>query len=150
VRDEKMLEKLATHDVQDVSDLFSQEDKCARAAEGRAWHSQSVLEAGKVGTPKIDATAQNSGRNRNRNRNRKKKKAGGNNNNKPLGGAPTTTAATVVASRGHGPRGDKQPRQPSISDEAGLQCPMHNSRHNTVEECWEIKKLTEQLCEQQK
>jgi hypothetical protein len=32
-------EKLATHDVQDVSTLFSLADKCARAAEGRAWHS---------------------------------------------------------------------------------------------------------------
>jgi hypothetical protein len=38
VRDEKMLEKLATHDVQDVSTLFSLVDKCAKAAEGRAWH----------------------------------------------------------------------------------------------------------------
>jgi hypothetical protein len=28
VRDEKMLEKLATHDVQDVSELFSLADKC--------------------------------------------------------------------------------------------------------------------------
>jgi hypothetical protein len=39
VREEKMLEKLATHDVQDVSKLFSLANKCARAAEGRAWHS---------------------------------------------------------------------------------------------------------------
>jgi uncharacterized radical SAM superfamily protein len=28
VRDEKMLEKLATHDIQDVSALFSLADKC--------------------------------------------------------------------------------------------------------------------------
>jgi hypothetical protein len=39
IRDEKMLKKLATHDVQDVSELFSLADKCARAAEGCAWHS---------------------------------------------------------------------------------------------------------------
>jgi hypothetical protein len=39
VRDEKMLEKLATHDVEIVSTLFTLTDKCARAAEGRAWHS---------------------------------------------------------------------------------------------------------------
>jgi hypothetical protein len=39
VRDEKMLEKLATHDVEIVSTLFALTDKCARAAEGRAWHS---------------------------------------------------------------------------------------------------------------
>jgi hypothetical protein len=39
VRDEKMLEKLATHDVKTVTTLFALADKCARAAEGRAWHS---------------------------------------------------------------------------------------------------------------
>jgi hypothetical protein len=39
VRDEKMLEKLATHDVETVPMLFALADKCARAAEGRAWHS---------------------------------------------------------------------------------------------------------------
>jgi hypothetical protein len=35
VRDEKMIEKLATHDMQDVFELFNLVDKCARAAEGR-------------------------------------------------------------------------------------------------------------------
>jgi hypothetical protein len=39
VCDEKMLEKLATHDVETVTTLFALADKCARAAEGRAWHS---------------------------------------------------------------------------------------------------------------
>jgi hypothetical protein len=39
VRDEKMLEKLATHDVETVPTLFALADKCARAAEGHAWHS---------------------------------------------------------------------------------------------------------------
>jgi hypothetical protein len=39
VRDEKMLEKLATHDVETVPTLFALADKCPRAAEGRAWHS---------------------------------------------------------------------------------------------------------------
>jgi hypothetical protein len=39
VRDEKMLEKLATHDVETVPTLFALADKCARAAEGRACHS---------------------------------------------------------------------------------------------------------------
>jgi hypothetical protein len=34
-----MLEKLATHDVETVPTLFALADKCARAAEGRAWHS---------------------------------------------------------------------------------------------------------------
>jgi hypothetical protein len=39
VRDEKMLEKLATHDVETVTTLFALADKCARAVESRAWHS---------------------------------------------------------------------------------------------------------------
>ena len=39
VCDEKMLEKLATHDVETVTMLFALANKCARAAEGRAWHS---------------------------------------------------------------------------------------------------------------
>jgi hypothetical protein len=45
VRDEKMLEKLATHDVETVPMLFALADKCARAAEGRAWHSAPQTEA---------------------------------------------------------------------------------------------------------
>jgi hypothetical protein len=36
VLDEKMLEKLATHQVETVTTLFALADKCARAAEGRA------------------------------------------------------------------------------------------------------------------
>jgi hypothetical protein len=39
VRDEKMLEKLATHDVETVTMLFALADKCARAAVGGAWHA---------------------------------------------------------------------------------------------------------------
>jgi hypothetical protein len=36
MRHEKMLEKLATHEVEDVFELFSWVDKCDRAAEGHA------------------------------------------------------------------------------------------------------------------
>jgi hypothetical protein len=39
VHDEKMLEKLATCNVDDLTTLLVLADKCARAAEGRAWHS---------------------------------------------------------------------------------------------------------------
>jgi hypothetical protein len=39
VCDDKMLEKLATHDVETVTTLFALVDKCARAAKGCAWHS---------------------------------------------------------------------------------------------------------------
>jgi hypothetical protein len=57
VRDEKMLEKLATHDVQDVSALFILADKCAKAAEGRAWHSPTAQAAKGESKPCIGAQA---------------------------------------------------------------------------------------------
>jgi hypothetical protein len=44
-----MLEKLATHDVETVSTLFALADKCARAAEGRAWHSAPQTGATQTG-----------------------------------------------------------------------------------------------------
>jgi hypothetical protein len=34
-----MLEKLTTHDIKDVSALFSLADKFTKVAEGHAWHS---------------------------------------------------------------------------------------------------------------
>jgi hypothetical protein len=64
-----MLEKLATHDVQDVSELFSLADKCTWVAKGHDWHSQPSLDAEKAGKPDADATAQGSGK-------KKKKKKG--------------------------------------------------------------------------
>jgi hypothetical protein len=39
VHDEKMLENLATCNVDDLTTLLALADKCARAVEGRAWHS---------------------------------------------------------------------------------------------------------------
>jgi hypothetical protein len=44
-----MLEKLATHDVETVPTLFALADKCARAAEGRAWHSAPQTGAAQSG-----------------------------------------------------------------------------------------------------
>jgi hypothetical protein len=107
LRDEKMLEKLTTHDIQDISALFSLVDKCARAVEGRAWHSP-----GDKGESKPSAGAQaQGGRNSNNNNN---KKADG---NQLLAGAPTAVA--VVAGGGRGwPKCDKRPRQPSNSDDS--------------------------------
>jgi hypothetical protein len=39
VRDEKMLEKLTTHNIQDVVELFSLADKCVTTIEGRTWQT---------------------------------------------------------------------------------------------------------------
>jgi hypothetical protein len=44
-----MLEKLATHDVETVPTLFALADKCARAVEGRAWHSAPQIGAAQSG-----------------------------------------------------------------------------------------------------
>jgi hypothetical protein len=73
VRDEKMLEKLATHDIQDVFVLFSLADKCARAAEGRAWHSPAAPASKEASKPNAGTSAQGVGGNGKK----KKKKAGG-------------------------------------------------------------------------
>jgi hypothetical protein len=55
VRDEKMLEKLATHQVETVTTLFALADKCARAAEGRAWHSATQAGPAQTSGPSIAA-----------------------------------------------------------------------------------------------
>jgi hypothetical protein len=68
VRDEKMLEKLATHDVDNVTTLFALADKCARAAEGRAWHS--TPQAGVTRMGDSDAVTQGGGKKKKRNKNR--------------------------------------------------------------------------------
>jgi hypothetical protein len=69
-----MWEKLATHDIHDVDELFSLANKCARATEGRAWHTPPAPEAEKADKPNTGAAAQGGGNN-----NKKKKKVGGNN-----------------------------------------------------------------------
>jgi hypothetical protein len=84
VRDEKTLEKLATHEVKDVSELFSLADKCARATKGRAWHSQPFPEARKASKLEANVVAQSNSKSKNR-----KKKS---NNNKLLAGTPTIVA----------------------------------------------------------
>jgi hypothetical protein len=55
VRDEKMLEKLVTHNVQDVSALFSPANKCTKAAEGHAWHSPASQVAKGASKPSVGA-----------------------------------------------------------------------------------------------
>jgi hypothetical protein len=68
VRDEKMLEKLATHDMETISTLFTLADKCARAIEGRAWHS--APQAGDAQTGGSGTVAHDSKKNNNRGRGR--------------------------------------------------------------------------------
>jgi hypothetical protein len=111
VRDKKMLEQLVMHDVETVTTLFTLADKCARAAEGRTWHSApqtGVTQAGGSG-----ATALGGGN--------KKKNRG---HDRPQSGAPVAASAAG----GRDERG-KRPRQQG-SDSGS--CPVHpNSRHST-------------------
>jgi hypothetical protein len=101
VRDENMLEKLATHDIQDVSTLFSLADKCAKVVEGCAWHSPVAHVAKGESKPNAGTQAQGNGNGQgggnNNNNNNRNKKAGG---NRPLAGSPTTAAAAAGEGRG--------------------------------------------------
>jgi hypothetical protein len=123
VRDKKMLEKLATHDVDNVTTLFALADKCARAAEGRAW--LSAPQAGVTQTGGSDADAQGDGKKEKRNKGRGRKKQ--------------QDAALVItaAARGQGKRNKRsQPQEGNDSTR-----PVHpNSRHSATD-CWEIIKL---------
>jgi hypothetical protein len=126
-RDKKMLEKLATHDVETVTTLFILVDKCARAAEGRAWHS--APQTGVTQTGGSGATTQGGGKKKKKNRDHDKSQSG----------APVAAAAARDWDE-HG----KRPRQQG-SDSGS--CPVHpNSRHS-ASECREILKLAKRISE---
>jgi hypothetical protein len=118
MRDEKMLEKLTMHDIQDVTELLSLAYKCTRAAEGRAWHTPLAPKVGKDSKPNAGAISQGGDNNNNNNNKSKKKKASG--NNQPLARASIVVATT--AGGGRRPRGDKHLHQASSSDDDGAWC----------------------------
>jgi hypothetical protein len=76
VRDEKMLEKLATHLVETVTTLFALADKCARAAEGRAWHSATQGGPAQMSGPSVAAPGRGKKKNK-KNRGFDKSRVGG-------------------------------------------------------------------------
>jgi hypothetical protein len=126
VRDEKMLEKLATHDVETVSTLFALADKCARATEGRAWHSAPQTGAAQTGG---SGAVPRDGKNKKKGRGHEK---------------PRSTALVVAAATGG--RGDHNKRPRPQRGNSGS-CPVHpNSRHSTTE-CREIINLTKRVSE---
>jgi hypothetical protein len=127
VRDEKMLEKLATHDVETVPTLFALADKCARAAEGRAWHSAPQTGAAQSGGS--GAVPQDG---------KKKKK-------KDRDYQRSRSTALVVAAVTGG-RGDRNKRPWPQRGNSGS-CPVHpKGRHNAVE-CHEIIDLAKHVSE---
>jgi hypothetical protein len=127
VRDKKMLEKLAMHDMETVTTLFTLADKCARAAEGRAWHS--APQTGVTQTGGSSATTHGGGK--------KKKKNRG--HDRPQSGAPVAAAAAGGW--------DKRSKRPQQQGSDSGSCPVHpNSRHS-ASECREILKLAKRINE---
>jgi hypothetical protein len=127
VRDEKMMEKLATHDVEIVTTLFALADKCARAAEGRAWHSApqtGVAQMGGSGVVTQDG---------------KKKKNKNRGHERPQTAAPVIAAAT----RGRSER-NKRPRPQGGNNDS---CPVHPKSRHSAAECREIIKLAKRVSE---
>jgi hypothetical protein len=97
VRDEKMLEKLATHDVETITTLFAPADKCARAAEGRAWHSAPQTRVAQTGGS--GAITQDG----------KKKKKKNRGHEKPQSAAPVIAGATGAGTSATSAHGHKEP-----------------------------------------
>jgi hypothetical protein len=129
VRDEKMLDKLATHDVETVTTLFALADKCAKAAEGRAWHSAPQTRVAQ--TSGSGAVAQDG---------KKKKKKKKNHGSE----RPPSAALVVAAVTGGRNEHNKCPR-PQRGNSGS--CPIHpNSRHSIVE-CCEIIELAKRVSE---
>jgi hypothetical protein len=127
VRDEKMLEKLATRDVETVTTLFALADKCARAAEGRAWHSTPQTRVAQAGGS--DAVTQDGKKKKKKNRGHEK---------------PHSAALVVAAVTGSRNKRNKRPR-PQKGNSGS--CPIHpNSRHSVVE-CREIIELVKRVSE---
>jgi hypothetical protein len=127
VHDEKMLEKLATHDVETVTTLFSLADKCARAAEGRAWHS--TPQTGVAQTGGSGAITQDG----------KKKKRKNRGHERPLSAAPFVIAAT----------GGRNVRNKRLRPQGGNNgsCPVHPNSCHSATECREIIKLAKRVSE---
>jgi hypothetical protein len=127
IRDEKMLDKLATHDVETVPTLFALADKCARAAEGCAWHSApqtGVTLTGGSGTVPQDG---------------KKKKKKDRDHQKPR------STALVVAAVTEG-RGDRKKR-PRLQRGNNGSCLVHPNGRHSAAECREIIDLTKRVNE---
>jgi hypothetical protein len=121
-----MLKKLATHDVETVAMLFALADKCARAAEGHAWHS--APQTGVAQTGGSGAVARDG---------KKKKKNRG--HEKPPSAAPIV----AVVAGGRNER-NKCPRPQGGNSGS---CPVHPNSHHSAVECREIIKLAKRVSE---
>ena len=128
-----MLEKLATHEVESVTTLFSLADKCARAAEGRAWHSAPQDGDAKAGGS--GATAQGGG---------KKKKNKNRSRGEPQPGGPTIAAAAPAAAAAAGGQ-NAHGKRPRPQGGSGGSCPVHPTARHSAADCREIQKLAKRV-----
>ena len=132
-----MLEKLATHEEESVTTLFSLADKCARAAEGHAWHSAPQDGDTKAGGS--SATAQGGGKKKkNKNRGRGEPHSSG-----PVVAAAAPAAAPAAAATAGGQNAHgKRPRPQGGS---GGSCPVHPTARHSAADCREIQKLAKRV-----
>ncbi|WVZ78407.1 hypothetical protein U9M48_026120 [Paspalum notatum var. saurae] len=124
VRDKKMLKKLATRQVQDVATLYALANKCAKAAEGRAWHFPQQNTAAQAGS---SAGAAREGG---------KKKKKGRRPQRSLEGAPVAAAAP-----GGRDTNGKRPRQQARNSSGS--CPVHPNSGHSAADCRKIQKLVQ-------
>ena len=122
-----MLEKLATHDVETVPTLFAPADKCARAAEGRAWHSAPQTGAAQSG----GSGAVPQGRKKKKKKDRDYQKS-------------RSTALVVAATTGG--QGDRNKRSRSKKGTSGP-CPVHPNGRHSAAKCREIIDLARRVSE---
>jgi hypothetical protein len=127
LRDEKMLEKLATHDVETVPTIFALADKCARAVEGCALHSAPQTGAAQSGGSSAVP------------RDGKKKKKKDRDYQRPR-----STALVVAATTGG--QGDRNKRPRPQRGNSGS-CPMHPNGRCSAAECREIIDLAKRVSE---
>jgi hypothetical protein len=125
VRDEKMLEKLATHDMETFPTLFALVDKCARAAEGRAWHSAPQTGAAQSGGS--GAVPWNGKKKKKKDRDHQK---------------PRSTALVVAAATGGWGDRNKCPR-PQRGNSGS--CPVHPNGRHSAADCREIIDLAKHV-----
>jgi hypothetical protein len=123
----KMLEKLATHDLETVPTLFALANKCARAAEGRAWHSAPQTGAAQPGGSGAVP------------RDGKKKKKKDRDYQRPRSTALVVAAAT-------GGQGDRNKRPRSQKGNGGS-CPVHPNGRHSAAKCLEIIDLAKRVSE---
>jgi hypothetical protein len=121
-----MLEKLATHGVETVPMLFALADKCARAAEGRAWHSAPQTRAAQSGG---SGAVLRDGKKKKKDRDYQKSRS--------------TALVVAAATGGQGDR-NKHPR----SQRGGSgSCPVHPNGRQSAAECPEIIDLAKRVSE---